>query len=195
MTTIWTIGHSNHELSRFLELLCTHEIQVVVDVRTAPYSRYSPQFNRDVLDARTRGAGIRYLYLGRELGGRPEGSEFYDEDGHVLYGRLAASSLFLAGVERLLSDASKLRCAMVCSEENPAVCHRHLLVARVLMERGVAVMNIRGDGRIETFEDVETEAKKAEGWRETLFGEEAPTEWKSLRSVLQGEALPSSSEH
>ncbi len=86
--SIYTIGHSNQELASFLALLTMHGVEVVVDVRSAPYSRYAPQFDKRALETAVVGAGMRYLYLGKELGGRPDGAEFYDSDGRAIYSRV-----------------------------------------------------------------------------------------------------------
>ena len=85
---VFTIGHSNHTLEHFLNLLKAHAVQVVVDTRSQPYSKYATQFDRETLKPALQDMEIRYLYLGRELGGRPEGDEFYDDDGHVLHDRV-----------------------------------------------------------------------------------------------------------
>jgi uncharacterized protein (DUF488 family) len=146
---IYSIGHSNHPIEKFLRLLERHRIEVLVDVRSTPASRFAPQFGHARLRAAVAEAGRDYVFLGKELGGRPEGSEYYDEDGHVLYGRRAAAPEFVAGIERLVALATQRRVAMLCSEENPESCHRRLLVARVLARRGVAVDHIRGDGRLQ----------------------------------------------
>jgi uncharacterized protein (DUF488 family) len=192
--TLWSIGHSNHPIERFVELLRQHRIDVLVDVRTSPYSKYAGQFAREVLAAVLPREGVKYLFLGRELGGRPTGSRYYDPQGHVLYGTLAQSDLFREGLARLEQGIAQYRCAMMCSEEDPCVCHRHLLVARVLHGRGISIKHIRGDGRVETFVQAELESKEHEGRVETLFGEEAPHPWRSLRSVSQDAARTSSSE-
>jgi uncharacterized protein (DUF488 family) len=184
--TLWSIGHSNHSSERFVELVKQHEIEVLVDVRTSPYSKYAQQFAREALAAVLPRAGVRYVFLGKELGGRPTGNRYYDAEGHVLYGELAKADLFRAGVDRLEQGLTQYRCAIMCSEENPCVCHRHLLVSRVMRERGVEVRHVRGDGRSETFAEAEVEAKELEGRTETLFGEEVKHPWRSLRSVLQG---------
>ena len=190
---LFTIGHSNHSREAFLERLRQHAIDVLVDVRSQPYSRYTPHFNTDELRAAVTEQGIRYVFLGRELGGRPEGAAFYDAEGHVLYGRVAESAPFLEGVEKVLRGGRMYRVALMCSEENPAVCHRHLLVARVLSERGANVVHIRGDGRLQT----EDELLREEAGGESLF---APEEvlmvrpWKSLRSVSPKKAPPTSSD-
>src|SRR5688500_10712052 len=101
---LFTVGHSNHSQEVFLALLKKHRIGVLADVRSSPYSRYASQFNREQLAAAVTAAGVEYAFLGRELGGRPEADSFYDDDGHVLYDRLAQSPLFREGVARLEKD-------------------------------------------------------------------------------------------
>ena len=127
--TLWTIGHSNHPFERFADLLKQHRIDVLVDVRTSPYSKYAQQFGREVMATVLPREGVKYIFLGKELGGRPTplpGSRVYDAEGHVLYGELAKHDLFRAGIERLEQGLDKFRCAIMCSEENPCICHRHL---------------------------------------------------------------------
>ena len=137
---IWTIGHSNHPLETFLDLLARHQIEVVVDVRSSPYSRYASQFNREAIRPALRQRAIQYLFLGDLLGGRAEDERFYDDEGRVLYGRLAQSPGFRQGIERLLERRGKSRVAILCGEEDPTDCHRRPLVGRVLQEHGVRVM-------------------------------------------------------
>jgi uncharacterized protein (DUF488 family) len=97
----------------------------------------------------TRQIGAKYLYMGEGLGGRPQGSEFYDDDGFVLYWKVAASQSFRRGIERLEKGVERCRVAVMCSEEDPTDCHRRLLVSKVMLEQGIAVTHIRGDGHIE----------------------------------------------
>lgn len=151
---LYTVGHSNVTLESFLRLLQRHHIEAVADVRTRPRSRYVPHFDAGPLREALARCAIGYVPLGRELGGRPEGDEFYDEKDRVLYGRLAASPAFQRGIDRILGGAASYRLALLCSEENPSRCHRHLLIGRVLRERGVEVSHIRGDGRLETEADL-----------------------------------------
>jgi uncharacterized protein (DUF488 family) len=184
---LYSIGHSNHPWETFLGLLQRHEIQVLADVRSAPYSKYSPHFDRRPLEAATREAGLEFVYLGRELGGRPDGDEYYDEDGHVRYWRRAQAAEFLTGIERLERGRARYRIAMMCSEEDPAECHRHLLIARVLGERGVAVAHIRGDGRLQA-------AGELESPQLAMFGELEESAWRSTRSVSPRGPRPTSSE-
>jgi uncharacterized protein (DUF488 family) len=181
-----TVGHSNHELNHFLDLVREMELGVVVDVRSHPYSRFAGQFNREPLERSFAALDIRYLFLGRELGGRPEGAEFYDDEGHVLYGRVARSPVFLDGLVRLEQGLGRFRVAIVCSEEDPTDCHRRLLVGRVLVERGIEVLHLRGDGTIQTEDELG-------GFEQgNLFGGFAEEAWRSTRSVLL-RRVPSSS--
>ena len=99
--TIYSVGHSNQSQDLFIALLQRHRIQSLVDVRSAPYSRYVPHFNRPDLEEAVERRGVRYVYLGEELGGRPPTDDFYDAEDHVLYSRVAVAPFFLRGLERL----------------------------------------------------------------------------------------------
>jgi uncharacterized protein (DUF488 family) len=146
--TIWTVGHSTHELPVLLSVLRGQEIEVVADIRSQPFSRRNPQFNRERLRAALVDAGLKYVFLGTELGGRPPEPEFYDRAGHVLYGAVARTERFASGLQRLIEGTGDYRVTILCSEENPARCHRRLLVGRVLVGRGIDVVHIRGDGSV-----------------------------------------------
>jgi len=195
---IYTVGHSNHPLERVVELLRLHEIDVLADVRSQPYSQYSPHFDRPSIESALKAAGLCYIYLGKELGGRPRGAEFYDPaDGRVLYGRVADTPSFRAGITRLETGIQQYRVVIMCSEENPESCHRRLLVARVLVTRGVAVRHIRADGRLEDETEWRDDTGATREVQLSLFPTEpraGDTEWKSIRSVLRKERRPPSSE-
>lgn len=154
MTTIFTIGHSNHALERLLGLLRRHSICTLVDVRSSPYSKFNPQFRKEPLARSLRAAGVEYVFLGDAVGGMPAGDEFYDGHGHVDYARRAQAPDFQAGVERLMGLAGTQPTTLLCAEENPARCHRHLLIAPALEAQGVLVTHIRGDGRLQTEQDL-----------------------------------------
>lgn len=177
-TAVFTVGHSNHPPEVFLELLRRHDVEVAVDVRSSPYSAYATHFNKGPLESLLRTAGIKYLFLGDAVGGRPAGDEFYDAEGRVLYDRLAGSERFQEGIERLVRGAAGYRVALVCGEEDPTGCHRRLLIGRVLRERGIALYHIRGDGRLESEEELAREEafQKTKG-QMTLFELEDPDEW------------------
>ena len=190
MSALFSIGHSRHPLERFLALLRQHRVQVVADVRSQPYSRHAPQYNRKALERALLDGGLRYLFLGVELGGRPEGDEFYDLDGHVLYGKVAASAPFHAGIRHLQRGEKRFRVAILCSEEEPTSCHRRLLIGRVLAVRGVELRHIRGDGRLEAEADLE----RAPSRQVPLFREPEEEAWRSTRSVSRRGAPASSSQ-
>lgn len=194
---IFTVGHSNHTLTHFINLLKNYCIEVLADIRSHPYSKYAPHFDSQIIKSEVNNTGIKYLFMGKELGGRPKGPEFYDSEGHVLYSRLAESPLFLEGISRLEKGVQKCRVAIMCSEENPGGCHRHLLVARVLAERGVIVNHIRGDGMVQTEPDLAREEAKRylEKNQRILFEPQEANAWRSIRSVLQREKRLNSSEH
>ena len=187
---VFTIGHSNHSEQHFLELLTKHGIQVLADVRSQPFSKYTPHFNREYLQGTLRDCRIKYLFMGDQLGGRPEGDEFYDAEGYVLYYRLAEAEAFLKGIERIQSGIQSYRVAMMCSEEDPSICHRHRLIAKVLNAKGIPIQHIRDDGRLDTFEQVEPAFQQL-----MLFGELETDEWKSLLSVLPKPAPENSLEN
>jgi uncharacterized protein (DUF488 family) len=192
--TIWTVGHSNHPLQELLDLLGQHQISLLVDVRSSPFSRHASQFNREAIAHALRARAIEYLFLGDLLGGRAEGGQFYDPEGYVRYDRLAQSPQFQQGIERLLQEIRTSRVALMCGEEDPTNCHRRLLIGRVLRGLGVAVMHIRAAGPAQTEEEVAAEEtfRKTKG-QLTLFDLEGPDEWKSTRSVSPGKAPPNSS--
>jgi uncharacterized protein (DUF488 family) len=147
---LFTIGHSNHALGDFLALLSMHAITAVCDVRSAPFSRFSPQFNRDDIGKVLQDRGIAYLFLGRELGARSEDPGSYEE-GKVQYGRLAGSALFQQGLTRIEDGLGKgFRIAVMCAEKEPIECHRTILVGRQLETRGIDVQHILASGEIES---------------------------------------------
>ena len=149
VSMIYTIGHSNHPAEHFIALLRQHEIDVVADVRSTPFSRFNPQFNREKLTASLREAGMRYLFLGEELGARSKDPGCY-EGNRVSYTKLARSDLFRQGLDRVLTEAREHRVALMCAEREPLDCHRTILVSRELERAGVAVTHILKDGLLET---------------------------------------------
>ena len=143
---IYTVGHSNISTSQFINLLRPFNIEVIVDVRSNPFSKYATQFNKDQIHRFLPANNIRYLYMGDLLGGKPKDPLFYDRKGYVRYDLMAESSLFQEGISRLINGIGLYKVALMCSEENPTACHRRLLIGKVLRERGVEVLHIRKDG-------------------------------------------------
>ncbi len=148
MNKLFTIGHSNHETGRFLDLLEMHRITAVCDVRSSPYSRYNPQFNRELLQSALKARGIAYVFLGNELGPRSNDPACY-VDGKVQYPRLAATGNFRSGIERLCAGMKTYRVAIMCAEKDPIDCHRMILVCRALRKGPVEIEHILEDGSLE----------------------------------------------
>lgn len=183
--TIYTAGFSNLPLARFLDNLRTHGVQVLVDVRSKPYASYTPHFNKDRIETAAAAEGLRYLYLGRELGGIPDNPGFYDDEGHVLYDRIAGTEGFQVGIQRVLTGLRKGYCmALTCGEDDPRGCHRRLLLGRLLREQGVAVAHIMADGNLVSEAELIDEERKAPR-QLSLFGGEVEEEraWRSHRPV------------
>jgi uncharacterized protein (DUF488 family) len=150
INTVYTIGHSTHSQERFIALLRQHGITALCDVRSRPYSRMNPQFNREDLEQALRTHGIAYRFLGKELGARSDDPGCY-ESGKVQYDRLAETDMFKQGLKRILRGMREdFRVAIMCAEKEPLECHRTILVARHIAELGVAVAHIHADGHLES---------------------------------------------
>ena len=144
---IHTIGHSDHDTAAFIDLLRRHGITLVADVRSQPYSRWMPQFNRETLARDLDNAGIAYRFLGDALGGRPGDPALYDPgQERPDYQRVAQTPAYQAGIDQLLNLARAERLAVMCSEGDHRRCHRHLLVTQTLLARGVRVRHVQPDG-------------------------------------------------
>jgi uncharacterized protein (DUF488 family) len=187
--TVYTIGHSSHPIEHFIALLRQHEIEVLVDTRSSPYSRYAPWFDRELLQRSVTAGQMQYLFMGDVVGGRPKDETFYDEEGRVLYSRVGQSEEFLKGVERLEGGIRQYRVALMCSEEDPAHCHRRLLIGRVLVERGTEILHIRKDGKLQTESDIVLESDKMlTDVQPALFAELDEEKWRSTASVSRKKA-------
>lgn len=151
---VFTIGHSNHPIERFIELLQRHEVTLVADVRTLPASRFQPQFSRAALTRALEAEGIAYLFLGPELGGRPR-------DQTRDYERMAQAPAFAEGIRRVREEALRQHVVLVCAERDPLDCHRALLVSRALAQGGLPVIHIHYDGSSETHEAFEARLLQA----------------------------------
>ena len=146
---ILTIGHSTHSFEKLLSLLKAHNVGAVCDVRSAPYSRMNPQFNREGFAEQLRENGIAYIYLGMHLGGRTEDPACY-EGKRVRYDRLAQKDVFQSGLQRVVEGSTKYRLCLLCAEKDPLECHRTLLVSRYLVDMGLDVQHILSDGGLES---------------------------------------------
>jgi uncharacterized protein (DUF488 family) len=147
---LFSVGHSNLDLDRFIALLQNNGVTAVADVRSSPYSRRLPHFNRDSLECKLHDHEIRYVFLGDLLGGRPASPDLYDEEGRVVYEQVRETAAFRRGIEQLLQGLEDHRIAMLCSEEDPLDCHRGLMITPALVEHGVAPLHLRKDASVET---------------------------------------------
>ena len=149
MYTLYTIGHSNQGFEEFLEMLQSQKINVIVDVRSVPASKYTPQFNREPLQAALNRAGIHYMWFGEEFGARRTDS--LDVDNKVNFEKAVQTLAFLRGTERVLNGLQKgYRISLMCSEAHPLECHRFAMVSRWFFEHDVDVQHIVRDEQGQT---------------------------------------------
>ena len=156
MSNIYTIGHSAHEIESFVTLLTKSNIAAIADVRSAPYSRRHPQFNREALGNTLESRGIRYVFMGAELGGRGSNEAARGARGRVSYASMAETSAFNEGVKRIIAGSQRMAIALMCAEKDPLNCHRGILISRHLVAHGTPVMHIHADAHIESHRDAET---------------------------------------
>jgi uncharacterized protein (DUF488 family) len=147
---LFSVGHSNHDLPRLIELLRAAGVTAVADVRSHPFSQRYPQFNRPDLEWGLREHDIAYAFLGDLLGGRPRQASLYDAEGRVDYERMRGTAPVRAGLERLAAALEDFTVAMLCAEEDPLDCHRGLMITPALVDRGIVPAHLRGDGSRET---------------------------------------------
>jgi len=172
MKKLFTIGHSNHSLDHFLELLVAYRVSAMADVRSSPYSTYSPQFNKDVLESALRNADIDYVFLGSELGAHRSEDSCYI-DGQVKYDLIAELPAFRRGIERVLEGVEHYLVALMCSESDPIACHRTILVCRELKRicPDLQITHILGDGTEERQELSEKRLVNLHKLQPELFGD------------------------
>ncbi|MBP9060909.1 MAG: DUF488 domain-containing protein [Rhodoferax sp.] len=149
---ISTVGHSTHQFEIFLSLLQRQGVTAIADVPSVPYSRFNPQFNREVLRRALKVHGIQYVFLGKELGALSDDECCYVE-GKVQYKLLAKTPLFQSGLTRVIIGAEIQKIALMCAEKDPLDCHRTILVARELIKRGANITHILQDGSTELHRD------------------------------------------
>jgi uncharacterized protein (DUF488 family) len=149
LRSILTIGHSTQTREAFLGLLRKHEVTAIADVRSVPFSRAIPLYNRNTVRDWLKEAGVAYVFLGRELGARPKDPACY-VDGRVDYRRLAGTDAFRTGIRRIVDGMQRHVIAIMCAEREPTRCHRGILIARELEHIGPPVSHILGEGALES---------------------------------------------
>lgn len=151
---VFTIGHSTHAIEYFIDLLKRHSVNVVADVRSTPFSRMNPDFDQKALTDHLKKHGINYVFLGRELGARPQDACCYTSEVRVDYDKLAVTSLFQTGLERVIEGAKNYRIALMCAERAPLDCHRSVLISRYLADKMVSVNHITSEGHAVAHNDL-----------------------------------------
>lgn len=144
---IYTIGHSNITQESFIEILKSFKIQLVVDVRSSPYSKYVPYFNPENINKSLKENNIRYLFLGNYLGGKPKDEKYYKDD-KVDYDLIAKTEHYKEGIVKIMTLNREDNLVLMCSEEDPKSCHRHNLITQSLLKKGFEVIHIRKNGKI-----------------------------------------------
>lgn len=151
---LFTVGHSNLSIEDFISLLKKHKVDAIADVRSHPYSSYSPHFNRDLLKFELLKAKFKYVFLGDELGARPKDLSCYI-NGKAVYKKISNSDAFQAGIERIILGLRKYRIAIMCSEKDPISCHRTILICKYLLELDIEIDHIIDKNTIESQKQLE----------------------------------------
>lgn len=166
---IFTIGYGQRDVQTLLADLHRYAIDYLVDIRSQPYSRFKPEFNREALAQHLEAGGIRYVFMGDSLGGRPDEPACYT-DGKVDYDKVARQDFYRRGIDRLQQAyRQQQRVALMCSEGRPERCHRAGLIGRTLVDDSVPVAHIDENGRLITQEDVILRLQKGQP---SLFGDD-----------------------
>lgn len=180
MSNLYSIGHGNKSVDELAAVLRHQGVAFVADVRSSPYSRWHPEFNRERLGPQLKLHGLTYVYMGDQLGGRPSDPACYNERGEVDYDKLVARPDFQAGLARLaVADGKGVRLAVMCSEADPAQCHRSKAIGEALLKQyGIDVRHIYGAGKVRMQSQIRSRIKPYE---DNLFGKEALHSAKSYR--------------
>jgi uncharacterized protein (DUF488 family) len=158
---LYTIGHGSRKTSEFISLLKEFGIEYVIDVRSQPYSKFNPQYNQADLSYLLEGNGIKYIFMGDSLGGRPSDSSCYNNDGMVDYELVKTKEFFITGLERLKTAYEKdISVAIMCSESKPCECHRSKLIGRVLSDQQIILHHITETGKVKDQATVINELNK-----------------------------------
>lgn len=174
-STIYSIGHGRKTIEEFTEELKSFEIRYLLDIRSMPYSKWSPQFNRHELELNLKNHGIDYAFFGDFLGGLPNKEKYpecYDREGKVNYNKIKTMEFFKEGLERLVKASEKqINIAIMCSETKPEECHRSKLIGQEMLNKQISINHIVSKGKSKSQSTVMSELTKGKGTL-NLFGEE-----------------------
>lgn len=165
---IYTIGYGSRDINAFLDVLRAHRIQYLIDVRSSPYSSYKPEFSTNALQTFLESHEIRYLFMGKALGGQPDDEDCYT-DGKVDYEKVAGRTFYRQGIERLQKASRQGQCvALMCSEGKPENCHRSKLIGQTLTAEGLEILHIDEQDVVISQKDV---LSRLTGGQPSLFGD------------------------
>jgi uncharacterized protein (DUF488 family) len=158
---LYTIGHGNRKPEDFLALLKDFGIEYLIDVRSQPFSKFNPQFNQNHLKFFLERNGLKYVFMGDTIGGRPANPTCYDDDGKVDYEMVKEKDFFLTGIDRLKKAYDKnIQVVMMCSESKPCECHRSKLIGKVLISENIVLQHIDEKGKLKDQTTVINELNK-----------------------------------
>lgn len=168
-TPIYTIGYGSRSIAELIEVLHQHEIAYLIDVRSAPYSRYKPEFSKAALANELERHSIRYVFMGDSLGGRPDDETCY-VNGKVDYEKVKSTAFYQRGIERLHTAFTQQQSVvLMCSEGKPEECHRCKLIGTTLTTQNIPVIHIDENGEQMTQEQI---VDRLTGGQLSMFGEE-----------------------
>lgn len=190
---LFSIGHSNSSIEDFINLLKQHQITALADVRSSPYSRFLPHFNQDNLKLSLKKVGVHYVFLGKQLGARPDNLACYVGK-KALYEKIAATGEFQQGLKRLITGLQTHRIAVMCAEKDPLTCHRAILVCRHAKQVNpqINVNHILQTGELESQHQLEERLLIKQGFQ-AVTSQPNPTVQLSLFASPE-ETLPSREE-
>ncbi len=158
---LYTIGHGNRKSEDFLALLKEFGIEYLIDVRSQPYSKFNPQYNQNELKFFLERNGIKYVFMGDNIGGRPKDTSCYDSEGKVDYEAVKTKEFFINGIDRLKTAYNKdINVVIMCSESKPCECHRSKLIGRVLNTDNIILKHIDENGKVKDQATVINELNK-----------------------------------
>lgn len=179
-TTIFSTGHGNKKIEDFIMELKNFKIEYLLDIRSKPFSKWNPDFNKPVLELKLKEEGITYVFVGDTLGGLPDDRSCYDENGKVVYELIKEKSFFKKGLNRLITAHNKrINLAVMCSESKPEECHRSKLIGQELLKSNISLNHIVGKEKLKSQQSVMNELTKGKGTTD-LFGNE--TDFTSRKS-------------
>ena len=170
---LFTIGHSNHTIEGFISLLQQHGVTAIADVRSHPYSRFLPHFNRAALKEALAREEIHYVFLGQELGARPSNRECYVE-GKAVYEKIAATDTFHQGIQKVVKGLKKHKISLMCAEKDPLTCHRAILVCQNLRHFNFHINHILKNGDLESHRQIEERMLAKHGFIEFATVKQEP---------------------